>query len=401
MAFVHINIKDLRPGMYIVHTGESWQDKPFLYAKPGLIRSEAEVADIVKQGFLEAYYDPELSENQSPAENRSQLLTRQLSRPLPVPTILLKDELAKQEKAYEHCVEHLQRIMEDARHGQVKLSSSKPYLENIIQSIKNNVDALTSLAKIKVHDEYTYAHCVNVSIFSVAFGRYLGCQDQTLLTLGLAGLFHDIGKMRVPLGILNAPRSLSAAEFELIKKHVIYGEEMLASQVEVSADLLAGVSDHHERFNGSGYPRGKKGQAISDFGSIISVCDVYDALSSRRVYKEALPPNKALSIMYELRGEAWPPGLVEHFIKMLGIYPVGTPIALTSGFKGVVVKSNPQAPLYPTVVICRDRQGQVIAPAATIDLAKQHDFQIIKALDMNTIDFDIFALLTGDHAQTP
>ena len=376
--------------MYIVQTGESWRDKPFLYAKPGLIKTEAEVADIVRQGFQETYYDPEQS--QLTQKDEPERFNRPVP-PLPEPTATLKEELLLQEESYANCVGHIQHIMEEARNGRLDFNSAKPFMQGIIQSINRNADALTSLAKIKSHDEYTYAHCVNVSIFSVAFGRYLGLSEESLLELGLSGLFHDVGKMRVPLAILNAPRKLSDEEFFVMQKHVLFGEEMLAQIPGMPSDIMDGVVDHHERFNGSGYPHKKKGTSISSFGCILSVCDVYDALSSRRVYKEPIPPSKALSIMYGMRGESWEPGLVELFIKMLGIYPVGTPISLTSGFKGVVTRSNPAAPLYPTVAVCQDRKGLNISPPTSIDLAQQHDFQIIKPLEMKTIDFDVLSLL--------
>ena len=204
--------------------------------------------------------------------------------------------------------------------------------------------------------------------------------------------------MRIPTHILNAPRQLKPDEFAIIQKHAKYGEEMLSQIPNIPKDILAGVCDHHERYNGTGYPGHKKGHQISPFGSIISVCDVYDALSSKRVYKEALPPSKALSIMYGMRGESWEAGLVELFIKMLGIYPVGTPIGLTSGFKGVVTKSNPSAPLYPTVLLCKDRTGHKIVPPSTVDLAQQHEMQIVKALSSDTVDFDVLTLITeGKH----
>ncbi|MBO4334784.1 MAG: HD-GYP domain-containing protein [Desulfovibrio sp.] len=392
MAFVHILTKDLRPGMFIVQTGETWRSRPYLYAKPGLLKNEAEIAEIIKQGFVEAYYDPEKSEQSK--EDVEDLLSTPLAQKLPEPTVSLQDEIKAQVENYNNCVDHIQHVMEEARSGRLDFLSAKPLMDNIISSLNRNADALTSLAKIKTHDEYTFAHCVNVSIFSVAFGRYLGLREENLHNLGLAGLFHDIGKMRVPFNILNAPRQLKPEEFAIMQKHAKFGEEMLSHIPNIPHNILAGVCDHHERFNGTGYPAKKKGSEISPFGCIISVCDVYDALSSKRVYKEALPPSKALSIMYGMRGESWKTGLVELFIKMLGIYPVGTPIGLTSGFKGVVTKSNPSAPLYPTVLLYKDCKGQKIVPPSSVDLAQQHEMQIIKALSTDTVDFDILTLIT-------
>ncbi|MCR5815199.1 MAG: HD-GYP domain-containing protein [Desulfovibrio sp.] len=392
MAFVHILTKDLRPGMFIVQTGETWTNRPYLYAKPGLLKTEAEIAEIRKQGFIEAYYDPEKSEHSKIGVE--DLLSGRLATPLPEPTVSLQEEIKAQEENYNNCVNYMEHVMEEARSGRIDYTSAKPLMDGIISSVNRNADALTSLAKIKTYDEYTFAHCVNVSIFSVTFGRYLGLREENLHNLGLAGLFHDLGKMRVPPSILNAPRQLKPEEFAIMQKHARYGLEILSQIPNIPKAILAGVCDHHERYNGTGYPDKKKGSEISPFGCIISVCDVYDALSSKRVYKEAMPPSKALSIMFGMRGESWQPGLVEQFIKMLGIYPVGTPIGLTSGFKGVVTKSNPSAPLYPTVTICKDRNGQKIVPPSSVDLAQQHEMQIVKALSSDTVDFDILTLIT-------
>ncbi|MCR4667239.1 MAG: HD-GYP domain-containing protein [Desulfovibrio sp.] len=379
--------------MYIVQTGESWRDKPFLYAKPGRIGSKEEIAEILRQGFLEAFYDPDRSEQ--PKEGEPDLLaSRQVD--LPEPKIPLREELKAQEIAYTNCVDSMQHIMEEARGGHLDFKSAEPLMSDIVDSVYRNSDALTSLSKIKTHDEYTFAHCVNVSIFSVVFGRHLGFAGEELQRLGMSALFHDIGKMRVPPTILNAPRSLTSNEFAIMQKHAQIGAEMLAELPGIGDDILSGVAEHHERYNGQGYPHKKKGRQISPFGCIISVCDVYDALSSKRVYKEAIPPTKALSIMYGMRGEAWEPGLVELFIKILGIYPVGTPITLTSGLQGIVTHSNPQAPLYPQVLLCRDRNGRHIKPPASVDLAQQHEFQIIKALDKKTVSFDVLSILTEE-----
>ena len=298
MPVQHVSVDDLRPGMYIVDTGVSWIKRPYLYAKEGLIRSQAEIVDIIHQGFAEAYYDPEQS-NIKPMEpisledaDRSNAAPAQASLP---------EELEQAESAYTECVRHAKAFMLEARNGTVDLESSQPLVHGIIDSVNRNVDALTSLAKIKHYDEYTFAHCVNVSIFSVAFGKYLGFDQEKLYLLGMAGLFHDLGKMRVPVEILNAPRRLTDEEFAVIKTHAKLGQDTLSSVKGIAPEILMGVGQHHERHDGSGYPNRLVGAAISLYGRILSVADCYDALSAKRVYKDAMPPTKALSIMFEMR----------------------------------------------------------------------------------------------------
>ena len=397
MAFVHIAITDLRPGMYIVQTGESWKNRPYLYAKPGLVTNEKEIEEIIRQGFHDAYYDPEKAQSQTKSDDT--LAKANANRVQKAQQIPIHEEISRQQKPYEEFVSHMLNVMEDARSGRVTLSAQDFIVQDIMQSMSRNRDALLCLSKLKTFDNYTYAHSVNVSILSIAFGFHLGMQGDDLHMLGLSGLFHDIGKMKIPPAILNAPRKLSPDEFRLIKRHPLYGTELLAKARGVDQCIIDGVLDHHERYNGSGYPNKRRGPEISAFGSILSICDVYDALTSKRVYKDPLSLSQALSIMYDMRGDAWDQELLEHFIKMIGIYPVGTPIALTGGFKGLVVQSNPQAPLYPTVVLCLDRNGNYLKKPERIDLAQQHDIQIIKAINTDTFPVDIQALLFEGNIQ--
>ncbi|MCR4665693.1 MAG: HD-GYP domain-containing protein [Desulfovibrio sp.] len=363
--------------MYIVNTGASWLEHPYLYTKEGLIRSQAEIAEIINQGFSEAYYDPDQSAIQPEEKISLEGVRNSLAAP---PSVSLPEELGAAEDAYTECVNHAKSFMLEARTGKVELESSRPLVCSIIDSVNRNADAMTSLAKIKHYDEYTFAHCVNVTIFSVAFAKYLGFSNDQLYLLGMAGLFHDLGKMMVPVEILNAPRRLTDEEFAVIKRHARLGADALAGVKGIEKEIIEGAGQHHERHDGTGYPDGLCGTGISPFGRIISVADCYDALSAKRVYKDPMPPAKALSLMYEMRGVAWAPGLVEHFIKMIGIYPVGTPVALTSGFKGVIAKANPTQPLHPVAVVVKSPNGKGISPPRAIDLAKHLDLKITQPL---------------------
>ena len=386
-----VSVNNLRPGMYIVDTGASWVDHPYLYSKKGLIKSQAEITEIIHQGFAEAYYDPEQS-NIVPEEKIS-LDGVKTTKTVP-PSVSLVEELEEAEQTYAECVNHAKAFMLEARTGHVELESSRPLVHSIIDSVNRNADAMTSLAKIKHYDEYTFAHCVNVSIFSVAFGKYLGFSEQDLYLLGMAGLFHDLGKMMVPVEILNAPRRLTDEEFAIIKQHAKLGEDCLSTVKGVEPEILQGAGQHHERHDGSGYPYGLVGKAISPFGRLLSVADCYDALSAKRVYKDPMPPTKALSLMFEMRNGAWAPGLVEHFIKMIGIYPVGTPVALTQGFKGVIAKTNPAQPLHPVAAVVKTPSGKGIVPPKTVDLAKHLELKITQPLsDSEAKDIDALSSL--------
>lgn len=392
MPPVRIPACDLRPGMYLVDTGADWQKEPFLYSHEGVVKSMGEIATILEQGYTEAYYDPDQSQIEA-AEEVS--VPDGVPSAFSPPTATLAEEMPMAEKAYSDCVTHVRTFMQNVRKdGKVQLGQAEPLVTTIISSLNRNMDALTSLAKVKAYDVYTFEHCVNVAIYATAFGRFLGLGEQQLLLLGMAGIFHDTGKMLVPQDILQAPRRLTPDEFEIMKTHVQRGIDCLGQSNQLPPAVIAGVVQHHEKANGAGYPNGIGAAQISPFGRVMSVADIFDALTAKRVYKDPIPCAKALSIMYNMRGETWEEGTIERFIKMLGIYPVGTPVLLASGFRGVVSRSNPAAPLRPTLLVIRDPHNKPVSPPREIDLAKFGDVLIKRALTTSeAAGIDVAALL--------
>ena len=388
MSTVHISTNELRPGMYIIPTDALWPNRPFLYSKGGFITSRAEIEDIIAQGYIEAFYDPDKS-YEEPAETF--LAEQALQVPIP-PKIPLDAEIKPAETLYTNSVEHMEHFFDEARHGQIKTKPVQHLVSHLLGSMDRNQDALTSLAKIKSYHEYTFTHCLNVAIFALAFGRQLNLAPKELELLGMAALFHDLGKTCIPKRILDAPRKLTHAEFAIIQTHSQHGATLLQKVPSIPKQVIQGVLDHHEKYNGHGYPNHKKGGEISAFGQIISVADVYDALSADRAYRTAISPNNALATMYGMR-DTWQPGLCETFIKTLGIYPVGSCVRLTMGYIGIVSQSNFQAPLYPTVILCIAPDGSAINPPQKLDLATQHDLQILRVLPSSTIDVTLTDLL--------
>ncbi len=228
----------------------------------------------------------------------------------------------------------------------------------------------------------------------MAYAHHLGLSEEKLHQVGMAGLFHDFGKAFVPQEILNAPRSLTPDEQEIMQSHVLLGYNQLKKADNMPPAVLQAIMHHHEKHNGTGYPYRLSGKKIGICGRILSVSDNYDALSAKRVYKTPMPANVALAIMYKMRGQAWAPGYVERFIKMMGIYPVGTPIQLSSGEQGIVCRSNPNFPAQPGVTIAFDPLGRAISPIF-LDLSKEHGFEIERSLtEADAEKMDIAALLS-------
>lgn len=379
--------------MYIVNPGISWLKSPLLYMQEGFVFSHADIHAIMRQGYTEVYHDP----------SRFRQASSTQSAPAPVgdvwpdhtaPKVALGEEMPRARTTYAETFEHVKDLMQDARGGAVDLAASQPYIEAIIKSLGRNGDALLSLTKLRRCDKYAYTHSVNVAIFSVAYAHYLGLPENKLHLVGLAGLFHDFGKIFIPQAILDAPRKLTRAEREIMQAHVLLGYNHLVKEKDIHSEVLQGVMQHHEKYNGSGYPNRLRGSKISIYGLILSLSDHYDALSSKRVYKEPMPANVALAVMYKMREEAWAPGYVERFIKMMGVYPVGTPVLLSNGERGAVCHSNPEYPTLPKVMIAFNPVGVPVPPRLR-DLREHPGLDIERSLTGNDAEMlDVGMLLS-------
>ena len=248
---------------------------------------------------------------------------------------------------------------------------AKKVVAAMAKSVLRNPDALICFAQLKERDEYTALHCLRVSILALAFGRHLGFEEDELNLLGLGALLHDIGKMRVPDAILSKPDKLSDREFEIVKSHVPMGAEILERTGVFPTKALEVTRQHHERYAGYGYMDRLRGNQISEFGAISAIVDVYDAMTSDRVYRDGLSSLDALKIMYEWRGRDFQPELLEEFIKCIGIFPIGSVVVLNTAEVGVVRTLNREQRLKPQVVLALNSDKTPYSSLRSIDLV--HD----------------------------
>lgn len=364
-----LSIDELRPGMVIVQlSSDVWEHMPNLYTRAGLIRSDAHIAQIKNEGYEHAFIEVKLPE--PPLEKRlDALLSKSQDTPRRKKRVPFEKEIVVAQVAYDRAMDQAQRIIHDAKLGRkVDYESSVETVDDIVSSAVRNPDTLLCLSKISSYDDYTYTHSINVSAIAVVFGEYLGLSRNELTLLGVAGMMHDLGKTGVPERIINKRARLSNTEFAEIKRHPQYGYDILKRQPSVPDAVLEAVRDHHEKYNGSGYPNHRTHKDMSAMARIISLADVYDALTSDRSYKDAILPNKALAIMYGMRDQDFDPIEVQNFIKCLGIFPSGSLVKLNTGFYGVVYESNPTQPLMPKIKIILDQDLRPI-PAELVDLA--------------------------------
>ncbi len=353
--------------MYVVDTGVSWLKHPYLYSSDGEL-TEGELASLLEQGYTEAYIDlsrcrpgtlpPEL-ESLLPSVSGEDAGDAFLPPP---PRVALEEELPRARKVFQSSLNMAKGMMDSIRKGQgFDAASAEPLVETILESLNRNVDALFSLCKLRHRDDYTYTHCVNVSVLSAMFARGLGMSNDTLQGIGLGALFHDVGKAMIPLHILQAPRRLNDDEMAIMKRHPQLGFDYLQTYKGAPREVLQVTLEHHEQYCGKGYPKALEPDSISLPGRIAAVVDVFDALSSKRVYKDPMPLSKALSILYSMREKEFFPGMAERFIRLLGVYPMGSAVELEDGSRGVVFRSNPANPMKPAATLVRDKDGKKLS----------------------------------------
>jgi HD-GYP domain-containing protein (c-di-GMP phosphodiesterase class II) len=292
-----------------------------------------------------------------------------------------------------------QETMESAKSGRsINTVKSKRAIQFLIDQLIDNDATLMSLTAIKNFDEYTFAHSVNVCILSVSLGARLGLSKKKLSELGFAALFHDVGKVRLPLEILNKPGELNDEEWEEVRKHPVYGVKTLLSKRNLdrfSAKAMVVSFEHHLKLDLSGYPRLSFKKELSLFTRIVTIADVYDSMTSGRVYARIpLMPDEALQRMLASQGTAYDPVLLKVFINMLGVYPVGSLVVLDTGEVGVVMKGNPAELSRPEIAVIADRNGKkdkidTVELTAQDEQTGKYKRTILKTFDPRKYDLDI------------
>lgn len=248
---------------------------------------------------------------------------------------------------------------------------------NLTRAVLKRNSSMLWLSRIKAHDQYTAEHCISVGILAASFGQYLGVREAEIEVLSLAGMMHDVGKLRLPSSLLNKPGRLDEAELQKMKAHARIGYQLLLNDHGLPEMVLEAALSHHERLDGTGYPFGKSGDQISRIARIISIVDAYDAMTSERPYAEARTHQEALRELHRNAGTQFDTLLARAFIRMMGIYPPGTLVKLSDSTLAAVLEHRHQDPHRPIVVRVRSADGLPVSPQI-IDLADQ-DFLNIKA----------------------
>jgi putative nucleotidyltransferase with HDIG domain len=262
-------------------------------------------------------------------------------------------------------------MMSDIRLGKkVDMGRCESKVNDIMESVYSAPSVLLPLVQLKSYDQYTYQHSVAVSALAAAFGQIMEMPEWEVRELAMGGLLHDVGKALVPGRILNKPSKLDDSEFTIMKNHLFHTIDILSKTPGISKIALDAAAEHHERYDGSGYSKGLKGDEISLHGRMMGIVDVYDAITSRRVYHKGVPAANAMGRIFELGGQHFDKKLVQIFIKGVGIYPVGSLVRLESEQLGVVRVTVPHSLLQPIVQVIYDCKQQCHILPRVVDLSE-------------------------------
>lgn len=249
--------------------------------------------------------------------------------------------------------------------SQMDIDAAMNVAYEIAEELSLNGDINVDLVSLRTTSDYTYKHSLNVSILAVLTGIGIGLKKPLLKELSVAGLLHDIGKLNIPVAILDKQGPLSEEEFEMVKTHSQIGYDKLKDNINISSKTKMGVYMHHENMNGTGYPLGLQGDQIYMFAKIIHIADVYDAITSDRPYKRAQSPQSALEFLMNNAGRLFQPEYVRAFVNYIPVYPKGRNVILSDGSVAVVVENRQYHTLYPVV--------RRLSDGATIDLSEQDE----------------------------
>jgi putative nucleotidyltransferase with HDIG domain len=375
-----IAVADVRLGMFVQELCGSWMEHPFWRTR-FVLTDPRDIERLrqssVRELWIDASQGLDIEGAASPVTTVAQAEREATQRLAPVargpsaPTrVELREELSAARRIVADARPQIMSMFNEARLGNaVDVGRARDLVERIRGSIERSPAAVLSVARLKRADEYTFMHSVAVSGLMIALARQLGLSDAEVAEAGAAGLLHDLGKAKVPDAILNKPAALTDSEFATMRKHPEIGYQMLADDPQAGESVLDVVLHHHEKMDGSGYPRRLPAEQISRLARMGAICDVYDAITSNRPYKAGWDPAEAVRKMAEWAGGHFDPALFQAFVKTVGIYPVGSLVRMESGRIGVVVEQSGSSLLTPRVKVFFSLRKQLRIAPQVIDLA--------------------------------
>ena len=385
-------VDSLEIGMHVSNLDRPWTEVPVLLQ--GLTIESIDDIDMLREHCEYVYVEIEeefwLEKNLKQSSKQKETVYPGFRE-----TSEIHEELPKAKKIMDEAQFHVEEVLENISQGEsFEFEASRRAIKECLGSILRNANAMLWLTKIKNQDNYTSQHSLRVGILSIAFGRFLGLRDWDLELLGLCGMLHDVGKTRIPIDILNKPDRLTKIEYDIMKEHAAHGRDVLDEIPGVDQLIKDTAHYHHERIDGKGYPQALNAAFLHKFIRIVSIVDVYDAITSARPYKDGAPAFDALKILFAERDKHFDTNLVEAFIKMIGVYPPGTLVEMSNGEVGIVASANPNSRLRPKVELVLDADKKIRPPyiidlAEDVEDAKGEIYSIKEGLANHTYGVDV------------
>ncbi len=360
-----ISIQDLKPGMTIVDVIKSWS-QTLSMDKVSFIKDQKMIQRLQEVGIKEIFIDTEKTKKIKIEIDESAKKIEQIDESVEKITEIdeLRQELGKADLIRSEAQKIVSSIMIDVRNGEkIVINELNNVVEKVVDSILRNQYALVGLAQMQKKNSYIFEHAVSSCALMVAYANVCGYDNNEQQELGVGAILHDIGMMNIPTKILNKPGELNKSERIELRKHVEYGYNILADILGISESSLVMALQHHERWDGNGYPKRLKGKEISQIGQMVAIVDVYDAITTDKGYKKGISPSKALREMFEKSDIDFNGELIQKFIQSVGLYPFGTIVSLKNKLFGIVIDVRPIDLLHPVLRIIYDPQkGGLITP---------------------------------------
>lgn len=363
-----INVQNLEVGMYVCALDKPWLESGFLFQGFEL-KNQADI-DAVRKECQFVYIDVEkqnivLRHALKPTPYLTGTLEKKRTSP---PRVSFIQEIDQAINTYGKTSNLVRSFMEEVQLGKgINVAVAKQAVAECVDSVLRSSDALLLMTQLKRKDIYTAQHSMNVCILSIALGKHLNLGNVELNNLGLCGLMHDMGKMYIPLDILNKPARLDDKELVIMQSHTLQGGKLLMSNKDIFPGAIDVAFTHHERLDGTGYPYHLTDVQITPYSRIVTIADVYDAISSDRIYQKGRTHLETINIMTKNCGTHLDTRLVYKFIECMGIYPPGNLVELNSGEVGIVIEVNPEHKLKPKILLILDEHKQR-RPLQLIDL---------------------------------
>ncbi|MBU1773795.1 MAG: HD-GYP domain-containing protein [Gammaproteobacteria bacterium] len=346
-----LHVSHLELGMYICELDRPWRQTDFLFQGFPLLKLEhiQAVRERCDYVFVDDTRRVPVDHGQMIVPSATPLrVTRKMTR------IPLSLEVQEAREAYLSSTLVLDQVLLDVQQGRaIDTKACQALVKRNLESMLRNESAMLWLTRLKSQDLYTSLHCLSVSILAMGFGTHLGLADDKIELLGIAGLLHDVGKMKIDPAILNKPGKLTEEEFKHIKLHPTFGFQALCTQEDIPAAAIQAAHGHHERLDGKGYPQGLDHYQIPFTTRVITIVDAFDAITSHRAYDDARPIQTAYDVLRSSAGQQFDEALVHEFIRWLGVFPVGTLVELHTGEVGLVLEKHAHLHLRPKVVVLR------------------------------------------------